>query len=203
MNQEVIVLASGSPRRRQLLEQIGIPYQCHPVSIDETRLDAESPLDFARRLALAKATEAWSGLAGARGRLVLGADTAVSRNGCIFGKPADVADAVEMLSRLSGGTHEVTTAVAAVREGERMLRCSVSRVIFRPLGRDEIDAYVATGEPQGKAGSYAIQGRAAVFVQRLEGSYSGVMGLPLFETWELLRALGHDLQATFAPRQSA
>lgn len=203
MNQEVIVLASGSPRRRQLLEQIGVAYQSHPVSVDETRLDGETPVDFARRLALAKATEAWSELSGAGGRLVLGADTAVSRNGAVFGKPADVSDAVDMLSRLSDGTHQVTTAVAGIREGERILRCSVSRVTFRPLGRHEIEAYVATGEPQGKAGSYAIQGRAAVFVQRVEGSYSGVMGLPLYETWELLRAFGYDLLAKAPPRKTA
>lgn len=186
-------MASGSPRRRQLLEQIGVAYRIHAVAIDEGRLQTESPFDYARRLALAKATVAWSELEGAGGRLVLGADTAVSIADDIFGKPRDTDDAAGMLARLSGVTHQVTTAVAAVQEGERTVRASVSQVTFRPLSDPEIDAYVASGEPVGKAGSYAVQGLAAIFVERIEGSYSGVMGLPLFETGELLRSYGHDL----------
>lgn len=192
MNQELIVLASGSPRRRQLLDQIGVGYRVHAVSIDEGRLQTESPFDYARRLALAKATAAWSELDGAGGRLVLAADTAVSIADEIFGKPLDEDDAAGMLARLSGVTHQVTTAVAAVQEGERTVRASVSQVTFRSLSGQEIHAYVASGEPVGKAGSYAVQGLAAIFVERLEGSYSGVMGLPLFETADLLKSYGHD-----------
>lgn len=195
MNQDLVVLASGSPRRRQLLEQIGLRHRVYPVSIDETRLPGEGPRDLACRLALAKASAAWAQLAGAGGSLVLGADTAVSLDGALFGKPADPEDAAETLEKLSGRTHQVITAVAGVLEGERQLRVSVSQVKFRSLSGAEIDDYVATGESMGKAGAYAIQGLAAVFVERLEGSYSGVMGLPLYETWELLRYFGHDLLA--------
>lgn len=200
MNQELIVLASGSPRRRQLLEQIGVAYRVHAVTIDEGRLQSESPFDYAQRLALAKATVAWSELEGAAGRLVLGADTAVSIADDIFGKPRNTDDAAGMLTRLSGMTHQVTTAVAAVQEGERSVRASVSQVTFRPLSDREINAYLASGEPIGKAGSYAVQGLAAIFVERIEGSYSGVMGLPLFETAELLKFYGHDLLRADAAR---
>jgi len=203
MNQELIVLASDSPRRRHLLEQIGVNYRVHPVSVDEGRLKAESPFDYARRLALAKATVAWDELEGAGGRLVLGADTAVSVEDEIFGKPLDARDAAAMLARLSGITHQVTTAVAAIQEGERMVRASVSQVTFRSLTQEEIDAYVGSGEPVGKAGSYAIQGLAAIFVRRLEGSYSGVMGLPLYETAELLREFGRDVLAGDLTRATA
>lgn len=193
MNQEVIVLASGSPRRRQLLEQIGVGFRVHAVTLDEGRLETEAPFDYARRLALAKATAAWNELDGAGGRLVLGADTAVSIANDIFGKPGDADDATRMLARLSGVTHQVTTAVAAVQEGERTVRASISQVTFRPMSGREISAYVASGEPVGKAGSYAVQGLGAIFVERIEGSYSGVMGLPLFETAELLKSFGYDL----------
>jgi septum formation protein len=179
-----------------LLEQIGVDYRVHPVAIDEGRRRAESPPEYAGRLALAKATAAWEELDGAGGRLVLGADTAVSVDDEVFGKPGNADDAAGMLARLSGITHQVTTAVAAVQEGERRIRTSISQVTFRQLSRAEIDAYVASGEPAGKAGSYAIQGLAAVFVGNLEGSYSGVMGLPLFETAELLREFGHDVLAS-------
>lgn len=203
MNQEVIVLASGSPRRRQLLEQIGVSHRIHAVSVDESRLTGEAPLDFARRLALAKATRAWEELSGAEGSLILGADTAVSLNGAIFGKPRDAGEAADILSQLSGRTHEVVTAIAGVREGARALRASISRVTFRRLRNTEISAYVATEESLGKAGAYAVQGLAAVFIERLEGSYSGVMGLPLYETWDLLRAFGHNLLAAYPPRKTA
>ncbi|MGD8532383.1 MAG: Maf family protein [Gammaproteobacteria bacterium] len=201
MNSEIVVLASGSPRRRQLLEQIGVPHQIHAVEVDESRLACEAPMDLARRLALAKAGEAWAELSGANGNLVMGADTAVALDGMLFGKPRDSADAIEMLTRLSGRTHQVFTAVAGVQEGERMIRESMSSVTFRRLSSAEISEYVGTGEPLDKAGAYAIQGLAAIFVERLEGSYSGVMGLPLFETWDLLRTFGYDVLAGATPRR--
>jgi septum formation protein len=119
----------------------------------------------------------------------------------LFGKPRDSADAIEMLTRLSGRTHQVFTAVAGVQEGERMIRESMSSVTFRRLSSAEISEYVGTGEPLDKAGAYAIQGLAAIFVERLEGSYSGVMGLPLFETWDLLRTFGYDVLAGATPRR--
>jgi septum formation protein len=201
MNSEIVVLASGSPRRRQLLEQIGVSHRIHAVAVDESRLACEAPRDLARRLALAKADEAWEELSGANGNLVMGADTAVALDGMLFGKPRDSADAIEMLTRLSGRTHQVFTAVAGVQEGERMIRESASSVTFRRLSSAEIGAYVGTGEPLDKAGAYAIQGLAAIFVERLEGSYSGVMGLPLFETWDLLRTFGYDVLDGATPRR--
>jgi septum formation protein len=190
VNQELICLASASPRRAALLAQIGVDCVKMPVDVDETPQTGEAPIDFVRRVALDKATTAWRD--GVGGRLVLAADTAVIVDGEIFGKPADDAHARAMLRRLSGRTHEVLTAVAAVLEGERDCRLAESRVSFRPLSDDEIARYVATGEPADKAGAYAIQGIAALFVERLEGSYSGVMGLPLCETGALLRRFGVD-----------
>jgi septum formation protein len=176
-----------------LLRQIGLACDQRPVDVDETPRAGELPADFVRRVALEKATEAWR--AGADGRLVLGADTAVVADGEIFGKPAGGDDARAMLRRLSGRSHEVLTAVAVVLEGERDCLLSTSRVTFRPLSEEEIRRYVATGEPADKAGAYAIQGLAAVFVERLEGSFSGVMGLPLYETARLLARFGFDLFA--------
>ncbi len=186
-----------------MLDQIGVAHAIYPVRIDEERLNAEGPRDYARRLALAKASAAWTELDGAGGRLVLGADTAVSVDDSIFGKPRDADDAVSMLGDLAGKTHQVTTAVAAIQEGERAVRTSVSQVTFRSILSGEIEAYVKSGEPVGKAGAYAIQGLAAVFVERLEGSYSGVMGLPLCETAELLREFGHDVLAGDPERKTA
>jgi septum formation protein len=193
MNQELIVLASASPRRRQLLDQIGVAFQVQPVAVDESRFDEEAPADFVRRIALAKATDAWRVADGAAGRLVIGADTTVSLGETVLGKPRDEEEARAMLRTLSGQTHDVTTAVAAVQEAERAVRVSSSKVTFRALTAAEIAAYVLTGEPLDKAGAYGIQGLAAVFVERLEGSYSGVMGLPLFETAGLLRDFGLDV----------
>jgi septum formation protein len=193
VNQELICLASASPRRAALLRQLGLDCERRPVDVDETPRAGETPADFVRRVALEKATTAWR--QGAAGRLVLGADTAVIADEKIFGKPRDEAHACAMLRRLSGATHEVMTAVAAVLDGERDCRLSTSRVSFRRMSDDEIARYVATGEPADKAGAYAIQGLAALFVERLEGSYSGVMGLPLCETGALLRRFGVDVLA--------
>ena len=196
MDHGTVWLASASPRRRELLSQIGVAHEVCPVDIDESRLPGEAPRDFVRRLAVEKATRAWRDNAAAGGQPVLAADTVVVLGDVVFGKPADPADAVDILGRLSGRTHDVLTAVACMQEGERDVRLSASQVSFRPISPAEREAYVATGEPMDKAGAYAIQGRAAVFVERLEGSYSGVMGLPLFETAALLHAFGLP---SFAP----
>ena len=186
----VLVLASRSPRRRELLDQAGIAHRVLAVDVDETRLPGEAPAVYVERLARAKAR---AGLAGAGDLPVLGADTAVVVDGDVLGKPADRADGLAMLARLAGRAHEVLTAVALARPGgEEHCRLSVSHVTFRALTDAEIAAYWATGEPADKAGGYAIQGRAARFVTRLEGSYSGVVGLPLHETAELLAAAGID-----------
>lgn len=198
MNQQLIYLASASPRRRELLGQIGVTHAIHAVSVDETRQPGEDPIDFTRRLALDKATTAWQQLDGASGHLVLGADTTVVVEGDALGKPYDRDTATSMLRRLSGRSHAVHTAVAGVMEAERHVCISTSVVNFRDLDNGEIDAYVATDEPLDKAGAYAIQGLAAVFIESLEGSYSGVMGLPLFETAALLRRFGHEVLARAA-----
>jgi septum formation protein len=183
-----LLLASTSPRRRELLAQLGVAFEVLAVAVDERPLAAELPADHVCRLALSKAR---AGAAGAApGDCVLGADTVVVLDGEIFGKPAHAQEAADMLRRLSGRTHAVLSAVACLHEGAHELRLCESRVTFRPLAADEIAAYCATGEPLDKAGAYAIQGRAAAFIRHLEGSYSGVMGLPLYETAELLAAVG-------------
>lgn len=183
-----LVLASTSPRRRELLAQLGVAFDVLPVSIDERPLAAEQAADHACRLALAKA-RAGAAQVGAE-VCVLGADTVVVVDGEIFGKPADAEAAAVMLRRLSGRTHEVLSAVARVYRGGHQVRLSESKVTLRALSAAEIAAYCASGEPLDKAGAYAIQGRAAAFVRHLEGSYSGVVGLPLFETAELLAGVG-------------
>ena len=180
-----IRLASASPRRRELLTQIGVPHVVTGAHIDETEHPGEPPRDYVQRMARTKALAIWSQDSSLP---VLAADTTVVLDGVIFGKPRDRDDALRMLAALSGRTHEVLTAVAlATRDGIAM-RLNESRVTFRALTSAECAAYWDTGEPQDKAGAYAVQGRAAVFIERLTGSYSGVMGLPLFETAELLRA---------------
>lgn len=185
-----IYLASASPRRRELLEQIGVSYQRLQVEVPEVRDPAESPEEYVLRVALAKARAGLALLDADDATPVLGADTEVVLDGAVLGKPRDRDDALAMLRRLSGREHLVLCGVALVgRDGEQG-RLSVSHVRFRPIGDDEALAYWHTGEPADKAGGYAIQGRAALFIERLEGSYSGVMGLPLFETAQLLRHYG-------------
>ncbi len=190
-----IYLASASPRRAELLTQIGVTYEVVAAAVDESLRPGEAPEVYVVRLALAKAR---AGHAARSGRPVLGADTAVVADGLILGKPRDRADALGMLARLSGQTHHVYTGVALVDcDGEAHTRLSVSSVTFRALSEQERAAYWASGEPADKAGGYAVQGLGALFIERLEGSYSGVMGLPLFETAELLQAcaiplLEHD-----------
>ena len=183
-----IVLASRSPRRSQLLAQIGIPHEVLAVDFDEARLHGEAPRQFVERLARDKAQHARAACGGTTP--LLAADTIVVLDGEIFGKPRDEADAVAMLRALSGRSHEVMTAVAVCAGGTVRSAVSVSRVRFREIGEAECRAYWATGEPADKAGAYAVQGLGAVFIERIEGSYSGVMGLPLFETAQLLRGAG-------------
>jgi septum formation protein len=182
----VILLASASPRRSELLRQIGVAHAVRPVNVDESVLPGEAPSAYVLRLAEAKAAELWCRLDERERRPVLAADTTVALEGVIFGKPVDAADARAMLGRLSGRTHEVHTAVAVRHAGGAAARVSSSHVSLRELTAAEIDAYWATGEPADKAGGYAVQGRAAVFIRHIAGSYSGIMGLPLYETWELL-----------------
>jgi septum formation protein len=189
---DFVYLASASPRRRALLAQIGVPFQVLSVVIDETVAPAEAPLAYVSRLAEAKAGAGrrQCQVNESKTRPVLAADTAVVVDGEILGKPNDGEDALRMLRLLSGRTHEVLTAVALATDGE--LACCVSRseVTFRVISAIEARDYWNTGEPCDKAGGYAIQGHGAVFVSNLNGSYSGVMGLPLFETAEFLRLAG-------------
>ncbi|TVS17152.1 MAG: septum formation inhibitor Maf [Gammaproteobacteria bacterium] len=190
-----IVLASASPRRAELLEQLRIRFLKLAPEVDESAHHGEQPLDLVRRLAVAKAAAVQqllqSGLPGS-GLPVLAADTLVIIDGLALGKPASRGDALAMLARLSDRAHQVLTAVAVA--GPERIQSEVSRstVRFRAISADAAARYWATGEPVDKAGSYAIQGIGAVFVDRLEGSYSGVMGLPLAETERLLSEAGVD-----------
>jgi septum formation protein len=190
---KTLVLASASPRRSELLNQIGVRFHQWVIEIDETPRERESAEDYVRRVALEKARAVQREL-GDDEVLVLGADTAVVVDETVLGKPADFAHAREMLRRLSGRAHRVFSAVALVG-GHEAVRVSDSAVWFRSLSDAEIDTYWHTGEPQDKAGAYAIQGLGAVFVERLEGSYSGVMGLPLYETAQLLNEFGIQVLA--------
>lgn len=185
-----LYLASGSPRRRELLAQIGVPFTPLIASIDETPWSDEPAAGYVERLAREKALAGLSMLAQAAGAVVLGADTAVVLDGQILGKPRDRADGLAMLGALAGREHQVLTAVALACAGRVESRVVTSRVAFRALRPGEAEAYWATGEPQDKAGGYGIQGLAAVFVSQLQGSYSAVVGLPLCETAQLLGEFG-------------
>jgi len=182
----ILCLASASPRRLELLASIGVDCEVHPVDIDETPLPGELPRDYVCRLARdkARAGAAFSDLP------VLGSDTAVVLEGDILGKPRDRDHALEMLAALSGNTHEVLTGVAVSGPQGLVDICVTTRVTLRGISPAEAAAYWATGEPQDKAGGYGIQGRAAVFVSHIEGSHSAVVGLPLYETAELLERQG-------------
>nr|WP_298375487.1 Maf family protein [uncultured Halomonas sp.] len=179
-------LASASPRRRELLTSIGLTAEIAPVDVDETPEPDESAADYVLRLARAKAK------AGALDAKLptLGSDTAVVLDGQILGKPIDQAHARQMLEALSGRRHQVMTAVAVSGKQGLLSICVTTQVTLRAISSKEIDAYWATGEPIDKAGGYAIQGRAAIFVEHLEGSYSAVVGLPLYETSQLLQRQG-------------
>jgi len=190
MSSDFVYLASGSPRRRELLQQIGVSFRLVGASVDETARLAENAPAYVLRLAAAKADAGWQKSGGAGDAPVLAADTAVVLDGKILGKPADRRDAEAMLRQLSGRTHEVLTAVALRSAAGLQSRISRSEVTFRTIAFPEVQAYWETGEPRDKAGGYAIQGRAAVFVADLRGSFSGVMGLPLFETGQLLGEAG-------------
>jgi septum formation protein len=182
-----LVLASASPRRRELLEQIGIRFVVQPANVDEQALPGECPEQTVRRLAAEKSAQVF--LRVPAGIPVLGADTIVVLDGAILGKPTDRDHGFAMLSQLSGREHRVLSAVS-VRAHRHWLTISATRVWFRTLEIPEIAAYWETGEPRDKAGCYAIQGLGSLFVRRIEGSYSGVVGLPLFETAALLGKAG-------------
>lgn len=186
MGEPRILLASASPRRAALLRQVGIAHAVRPVDVDESVRAGEAPAAYVLRLAEAKAAALWRQLSPGERRPVLAADTTVALEGEIFGKPATLAEARAMLGRLSGRTHAVHTAIALLHAQGSAARVSSSTVTFRELTPAEIDWYWHTGEPADKAGGYAVQGRAAAFISHIAGSYSGIMGLPLFETWELL-----------------
>lgn len=188
----VIYLASASPRRRQLLQQAGICFRVIFPDVDEVLQPGESAEGFVQRMALTKAR---AGLALVTGENrppapVLGADTCVVLGNEIFGKPRDREDGMRMLTRLAGRSHEVLTGVALVTEGSEKQALSRSRVVFRPLSVNEIEDYWHGGEPADKAGAYAIQGQAAIFIERIEGSYTGIVGLPLFEVVNMIRKIG-------------
>lgn len=186
----MLYLASKSPRRRQLLEQIGIEFSTLEIDIVEQQLPGEPADEYVNRVAREKAGIGLLQVAALAGTLVLAADTEVVVDDEVFGKPADADAAFTMLRRLSGRSHDVVSVVWCVTAADEASTVSRSTVAFAPLDDATIRAYVATGEPFGKAGGYAIQGRAAAFVNHLDGSYSGVMGLPLFETASLLRRFG-------------
>lgn len=195
-----LYLASRSPRRRELLAQIGVRFhllmfRSRPGSepeVNEDVLEGESPRAYVERVALAKSEAGWKRLMQRNlpRAPVLAADTTVALDGRIFGKPADRAQACEMLAALSGREHEVLTAVALTYDDRTEAELSVTAVQFRALREDEIRQYVATGETDDKAGAYAIQGRAAQFVVAIRGSYSGVVGLPLYETAQVIERMG-------------
>ncbi len=178
-----LVLASASPRRRQLLEMLGIAVTVRPSSVPEVRLPGEMPVPYAERLAQAKAMSV-------PGELVLAADTIVVAGGEVLEKPRDEADALRMLTRLSGRTHEVVTAVALARGRQVRVRTDRTRVTFRAMTERQLRDYIATGEPMDKAGAYGIQGYGAALVARIEGDFFGVMGLPLRLVLELLAGEG-------------
>jgi septum formation protein len=196
MKKDFVYLASASPRRSELLRQIGVPFEVLAADIKEEQLEAEPPEAYVVRLAAAKAEAVWAAVPQAERRPVLAADTTVVLAGGALGKPRDAVEAAEMLARLSGRTHRVLTAVA-LRVAAGVETClSESEVRFRATTAAERAQYCATGEPFDKAGGYGIQGRAAVFIEELRGSYSGVVGLPLFETAALLRSCGFGFWLT-------
>ena len=203
MNSTSVYLASRSPRRQELLRQIGVTFDelrlrvapgRHRDVVEEAK-DGEPPLHYVERIARTKASMGWKRMEERLlpPRPVLGADTEVVQDGVIFGKPTDVDSARSMLARLAGRQHEVMTAVALRWQDDVEVAVSTSIVTMRKLSSGEIERYIASGEPYDKAGGYAIQGHAAAFITRIEGSYSGIMGLPLAETADLLARIGRSV----------
>jgi septum formation protein len=181
-----LVLASASPRRAELLTAAGFSFDVDPVDVDESRLDGEPAARYVERLARSKAA---AGATRHDGRVIVAADTTVLVGDEVMGKPRDAREAAEMLSRLSGGAHEVLTGLAVAAGRDARAHVERTRVWFRELSRREIDWYVASGEPMDKAGAYAIQGLASRFIPRIDGSYSNVVGLPVSALADLLAAV--------------
>jgi septum formation protein len=192
-----VVLASASPRRRELLARAGVRFEIVPSSVEERRLSGEAPRDLALRLAREKALDVARRFPASPRRLVLGADTIVVLEDSVLGKPADEEEAAQMLRRLAGRTHRVLTAVALVPTDRLEPRtvCVESQVVMRQAGEAELRAYVATGEPLDKAGAYAAQGEGRRFVERIQGSESNVIGLPIEETLALLQAAEREIRS--------
>ena len=192
-----LILASESPRRREMLARLGATFQVETADLDESRVAGESPRDMSVRLALLKAQTVFDRMSAnhAGANAVLAGDTVVAIGDQIFGKPADRDHAVAMLRRLSGDTHAVFSAVALIADGHRSHRLSVTEVTFDTLSRRQIERYCDSAEPFDKAGGYGIQGAAGAFVKHIKGSYSGVVGLPLWETRQLLREIEHPCHA--------
>ncbi len=193
MSEPVLCLASASPRRSELLRQLGVPHRVAPADIDETLLPGEAPDDYVLRMSREKAGRVFLEAGRSAGLPVLGADTSVVVDDQVLGKPRDAADSRAMLQLLSGRAHRVLSAVTLQTRAGLASRLAATEVRFRPLREHEYAAYWASGEPVDKAGGYAIQGYGASFVESIDGSYSAVMGLPLFETSELLAAAGLPL----------
>ena len=184
MNLETLTLASSSPRRRQLLQMLGIPVRVVSPNVAEVRRPVETPVDYVERLAREKALSV-------AGRLVLGADTTVVVRDEVLEKPIDTADALRMLMKLQGRTHQVVTSVALVADETVRQATDVTNVVFRRMSEPLLEAYVATGEPMDKAGAYGIQGYGAALVERIDGDFFSVMGLPIRLVLELLEESGH------------
>lgn len=189
MSTTTLILASTSPRRKEILEALGLNFVVRAVDVDESRLGGEAAHDMVSRLAMAKAGAARAQDA----EIVVAADTAVVLDGEIFGKPTDEEDALRMLGKLSGRRHDVVSGVAVHAPDTIRHAVSTTKVQFRKIPTDEARRYWQTGEPRDKAGAYAIQGRGGLFVEAIMGSYSGVVGLPVFETARLLQAVGFDV----------
>ncbi len=188
MSDRKLHLASASPRRREILQALGLRFSFAGVDVDETPLDAEGAAEMALRLALAKADAAAEAMDS--GNVILAADTVVALGDSVFGKPTSETDAIRMLAQLSGQSHRVVTAVAVLQETQRLTVVSETIVRFRVINPDEAAQYWQSGEPCDKAGAYAIQGKGGIFVESLSGSHSGVVGLPIFETAVLLGQAG-------------
>lgn len=184
-----IYLASNSPRRRELLTQIGVDFLVLPVDVDESRLQNEVPIDYVQRVAIAKAQAGWDSLSDLNKRPVLGSDTSVVLDNIIFGKPISDDDARSMLQQISGRTHQVMTAVAVVTTAQIQCEVNTSLVTFATMSESDMSWYIATQEGTDKAGGYAVQGLAALFIEKIHGSYSAIMGLPLRETGLLLKQI--------------